>query len=407
MDVLRSAAPGGPAEPEFAAGRFERTRFVAGVDFGNVVFAGATDFRDAVFEGDALFDRARFRSVAHLEGIRVGRGLSARDAHFDEAVFLDVEGDFVSLVGVRFAAEAALVVRRADVALDLAEITHHSTLWGAPPEEVSKGDVGDDWPRPRLLSVRRANVAGLELGEVDLRACLFAGVLGLEGLASLETVIAPYAPRGPRWSPVRRWSSRRTLADEHAWRARQRQGRSEDARREGSARARDWMPLRAVPDWLTEHGVVPETQERGPSAISALYRALRKSHEDFNNYPEATDFYYGEMEMRRRGLPWGFERLLLTAYWLLSGYGTRASRAFFAFAVLVIAGAGCLAWFGLQHVGGWSATLAAALESTLSLLRPPGERLTTGGRFVVVGLKVLGPVFLGLGAFALRARVKR
>jgi hypothetical protein len=406
FDRIRAEALSGEGVPLLRNGRFERAQFAAGVDFSGFVFEEITDFKAAEFEEDALFERTTFRSVAHLEGIRVGRGFSARDAHFDGAAFLDVEARFVALVGARFAAEATLVVREADIALDLTEITRHSTLWGAPPLEEEA--QGRSWRRPRLLSVRRANVAGLELGEIDLRDCLFAGVLGLEALAALETVIFPCAPRGFRRLPLRRWSGRRTVADEHAWRARRRApAENGEADCDGGADAPDWKPLRDVPGWLADHAVVPEPQRRGPPGISALYRALRKSHEDFNNYPEATDFYYGEMEMRRRGLPRSPERVLLTMYWFLSGYGTRASRAFTAFALLVIVGAGCFAWFGLQRPDGWWSTFATALESTISLLRPPTEHLTTGGRFVAIALKVFGPVLLGLGAFALRARVKR
>nr|WP_325100274.1 hypothetical protein [Streptomyces broussonetiae] len=67
-----------------------------------------------------------------------------------------------------------------------------------------------------------------------------------------------------------------------------------------------------------------------PEDVAALYRQLRKAFEDGKNEPGAADFYYGECEMRRHdltGTPPG-ERRLLWGYWLLSGYGLRASRAF-------------------------------------------------------------------------------
>jgi hypothetical protein len=34
--------------------------------------------------------------------------------------------------------------------------------------------------------------------------------------------------------------------------------------------------------------------------LSVIYRSLRKSLEDAKNEPGAADFYYGEMEARRR-----------------------------------------------------------------------------------------------------------
>lgn len=60
--------------------------------------------------------------------------------------------------------------------------------------------------------------------------------------------------------------------------------------------------------------------------MAASYRQLRKAFEDGKNEPGAADFYYGECEMRRHdhtGSAKG-ERRLLWAYWLLSGYASRA-----------------------------------------------------------------------------------
>ncbi|MEC4576266.1 hypothetical protein [Streptomyces virginiae] len=49
---------------------------------------------------------------------------------------------------------------------------------------------------------------------------------------------------------------------------------------------------------------------------------------DARNEPDAADFCYGEMEMRRHdGDRPHSERLLLTLYWALSGCGLRAPRA--------------------------------------------------------------------------------
>jgi hypothetical protein len=82
-----------------------------------------------------------------------------------------------------------------------------------------------------------------------------------------------------------------------------------------------------------------EVQEEGaeesaaPAAqtVAGVYRALRKAREDSKDASGASDFYYGEMEMRRK-----HERgALLLVYWLLSGYGTRAGRALLAYGAVV------------------------------------------------------------------------
>lgn len=62
--------------------------------------------------------------------------------------------------------------------------------------------------------------------------------------------------------------------------------------------------------------------------MAPVYRALRKAVEDGKREPGAADFSYGEMEMRRHAADNPPQRTgLLTAYWALSGYGPRASRA--------------------------------------------------------------------------------
>jgi len=59
--------------------------------------------------------------------------------------------------------------------------------------------------------------------------------------------------------------------------------------------------------------------------------------------PGAADFYYGEMEMLRMASraypPHRFENALLTAYWAVSGYGVKASRALLALPLVLAAAA--------------------------------------------------------------------
>jgi hypothetical protein len=59
-----------------------------------------------------------------------------------------------------------------------------------------------------------------------------------------------------------------------------------------------------------------------------------KGREDSKDEPGAADFYYGEMEMRRHstGTPPSRRPIvsIIWLYWLVSGYGLRASRALIA-----------------------------------------------------------------------------
>lgn len=102
-----------------------------------------------------------------------------------------------------------------------------------------------------------------------------------------------------------RFTQRRTLAEEHHWHASQPE---------------------VVRGWNV---AVLGGGNVGPAQLAPVYRALRKAFEGSKNEPGAADFYYGEMEMRRKRPHQHSPRRTWPAagYWLLSGYGLRALRA--------------------------------------------------------------------------------
>ncbi|MGW2055916.1 hypothetical protein ACWCOZ_18715 [Streptomyces sp. NPDC001840] len=127
-----------------------------------------------------------------------------------------------------------------------------------------------------------------------------SGQLRLEGTCSFDKV-----PPGTHWRRRIRFTQRRALAEEHHWHARQ--------------------PAAACGRNVAVFGA----GHVGPAQLAPVYRALRKTFEDGKDEPGAADFYYGETEMRRHGRTGTAraERGLLHGYWMLSGYGLRASRA--------------------------------------------------------------------------------
>lgn len=179
-----------------------------------------------------------------------------------------------------------------------------------------------------------------------------------------------------------------------------------------------------------------------PEDITAVYRQLRKAFEDGKNEPGAADFYYGECEMRRHSgsTPKG-ERHLLRWYWLLSGYGLRASRAFswlltaMSLTVLLLMSFGLPthdpdpATTGTLHgsrislstntpdpalQGGWSQRMTwARTEKAFRVavnsvvFRSSGQNLTTAGTYIEMTSRLFGPTLLALGALAIRGRIKR
>ncbi len=101
---------------------------------------------------------------------------------------------------------------------------------------------------------------------------------------------------------------------------------------------------------------------------------------------------------------------MLWLYWLLSGYGLRASRALLALALTVVAFALLFHWWGFHPHRGFGRALLFSIESTSGLFRVPeakGFVLTPGGEVLQVILRLAAPLLFGLALLAVRGRVKR
>jgi hypothetical protein len=119
------------------------------------------------------------------------------------------------------------------------------------------------------------------------------------------------------------------------------------------------------------------------------------------------------MEMRRhdRGMAtnkWRgrASRMVLTAYWLVSGYGLRAWRSLAALAVVMAVFAAAFRWVGFTPPASYWKSLLFAFRSTISLTDPSVQLTAWGGLFQAL-LRLTGPVLLALALLALRGRVKR
>ncbi len=105
------------------------------------------------------------------------------------------------------------------------------------------------------------------------------------------------------------------------------------------------------------------------------------------------------------------ERVILALYWLASGYGLRAWRALVALAVVIgLVGFG-FSWVGFHHPHpSLAVSWLYALQATVSLegkARQLSGQLTLPGELLRVGLRLTGPVLLGLALLSIRGRVKR
>ncbi|SBT92775.1 Pentapeptide repeat-containing protein [Streptomyces sp. DI166] len=409
---------------------FHRTRIDGDALFYGMVVSGDTTLVAAQVGGDTWFDGAQFdgrlwitastfTGTCSLSAVRIGG-----NALFDSTVFeqtvqfgplvcegrLDVSGAVfqgvstieavtgdLRFVRTRWASTAALRLRHAAVDLSDAVLEFPVSIAArSRPFVTDHGELDEPFPADapvRVVSTRGVDAAHLVLTDVDLTDCLFAGTVHLDQLRLEGRCKLPTAPAGLRWTP------RRTLAEEQHWRA---------ARSGGTD---GWTPA-------PEGETVLE-----PAVLAPVYRQLRKAFEDAKDEPGAADFYYGEMEMRRhdRGTPRA-ERALVAAYWALSGYGLRASRAlgwlFAAMAATVLA---LMLWGVPKETPGpanpdgpyaerltserFEKSLRVVINSVV--FRSAGQDLTTTGTYVEMTSRIAEPILLGLAVLAVRGRVKR
>jgi uncharacterized protein YjbI with pentapeptide repeats len=400
--------------------------------FDWVIFGGRTSFEWATFSRDANvsfvkvtfgesvnFGGARLEGATEFGPIHVHDGVRLEGVLFAERVRIAASARRASFARAEFRRGADVQLRWAEVWLEDADFAEPSLLTPLPARFTSKGgkrdallgweEPGEDgsWfcrladkpPQkfaPRVLSVRGARVARLTLSDVHLEACRFADAHGLDGLGlePVEFAGPPDGWRWVRWWPVR-WTRRQAIAEEHHWRACTDHGPGWD---------QGQLPTGSSP-WPPQ-----PPAELEPGRIAGLYRQLRKSREESKDEPGANDFYYGEMEMRRRSGPFA-ERLILRLYWLLSGYGLRASRALLALAITIaVLGAIPLTLWGFRPTRAYGTVLLFALQSSISLLRAPSSppaHETAAGQLIEIFLRLAGPLFFGLALLALRGRVKR
>ncbi|MGX2995757.1 pentapeptide repeat-containing protein [Streptomyces sp. JNUCC 64] len=435
---------------------FRETQFSGDAWFSEAQFSGNARFDGAQFSRDAWFTNVRFEGMSALGPLACGGRVNLSGAVFILPAELEIAAADVLCVRTRWESTAVVRLRYADLDLSHAVLTAPTAVVVHPVlftysnrralDESPLADTSPGEPRPpdrvRVLSVQGVDAAHLVLTDTDLTDCLFSGAFHLDQIRFEGRTTFAEPPTGQRRHGVLpvRYTRRRTLAEEHHWRA-------HTLGEHSGWHSPEPQPPSVVPIYpaYAFHPDPAEVAARTPDPVdvAALYRHLRKAFEDGKNEPGAADFYYGESEMRRHdrtGTTWG-ERRLLWAYWLLSGYGLRASRAFgWLFAsmgvtVLLLMGFGLPdrspepATTGTLRGGkvslttkspdpvlksGWSERLsweraekATRVAVNSVVFRSSGQNLTTVGTYVEMTSRLLEPTLLALGVLAVRGRVKR
>lgn len=416
--------------------RFVGTVFSDNTDFSGAMFSGGAAFRGAAFSGDAVFGAATFSTGASFSGatfdtlsqlgpLACQGELDLSGARFGGPVAIEAATASLSCARTRWDSTATLRLRHATVDLTDAvfeypfSVATHQSVFTYDRQPLDESGLAGRDPTARITSLTGVDAAHLALTDVDLSSCRLTGTFHLDQLRLEGRCAFAAAPAGLHRHGAfpTRWTQRRTLAEEHHWRA--------------ATGSTGWTPAQA--------GTSPQQ----PAALAPVYRHLRKSLEDAKNEPDAADFYYGEMEMRRHdGDRPHSERVLLTLYWALSGYGLRASRALAWLLGAIIATVLIMMLWGIPENDPQAVTTGQLTGQNISLatenptpvnpsgplrtrvtsqrwekslrivvnsvvFRSSGQYLTTTGTYTEMASRLTEPLLLGLAVLAVRGRVKR
>lgn len=370
---------------------FGETVFSEWANFRGCSFGEQTDFTAVDFRGNANFSKSSFKStILFLDSVfkdaaRFDAATFQGPVHFDRATFAS-GADFK---GATFESQATFLLSQTSagsIDLSSALVDKIGRIGTSLPLVLADLLLGET-----LTVVGTGSVASLERSTLEapliiadgisMKDCALSHSTGLNNLRVLGT---------GAWFTQHR---RQVIIDE----------------------------VTAIKD----ETAADKLQRLGP--VESSYRQLRAALESSKDYAGAADFYYGEMEMRRRGASrLSVEWLLLGAYKGLAGYGLRAHRALTTYFAVVLGFALLLRYhtttFARPEPGTdvWKATgssslhfshlldcVAIGLRSTVSFLSPVTEGLTAGGTLLFVAMKLLGPLLLGLAALAIRARIQR
>ncbi|MER5538823.1 pentapeptide repeat-containing protein [Streptomyces mirabilis] len=428
---------------------FTDAKFGAEAYFGRTLFNHYAHFSDATFSGPALFGGAIFNRGARFDGVKfhgtqtfgplacLGT-LDLTMAVFNGPTIIEAAAAHMSCERTEWQATGALRILHTELDLTNATFTQPYSISSPqgpfsyrrrvslPSErEFILDDSSISWQRETssVTSLRGVDCSMLSISDIDLSLCRFSGALNLD-LLRLEGRCTLQSPPEGRIHPLfpPQWARRQVIEEERQW------------------RALPTHPTLLRAGW----GAPPQNSHDVPglATLTVIYRQLRKAREDSKDEPGAADFYYGEMEMRRHSKEWGTaERWLLQAYWFLSGYGLRASRALGWLALAMITTILLMMGFGLPQdspkqsatgtvpLGGGRVTfeidkedprnptgdrftgerLDKALSVTLNsvVFRSSGQDLTTAGGYIEMASRFSEPILLGLAALAIRGRVKR
>lgn len=327
-----------------------------------------------------ILDQSDLSSTYFLGPIKADN-ITVRQTVFGCRINLDLEASSLDLSGSRFVEGGQLDVKCTN--LDLTQ------LGAGRPIRISGSQAGT---KPIVLSLRDADTGLMTFSNVDMSRCQLYGARDLRNVIIESNVTFLRNP-----GPFR--TMRKCIADEYLLRI-------------------DWGHRSWRKKWeaiVDESGQDSHTFNHAPmeanaaSQVSGVYRELRHSYEAKKDWLGASDFYYGEMEMRRLdSFSPILDRSIVYLYWLASGYGLRVWRALFSLLLTVAIGA-LFFFLGMDSPSQNSSIFYIFLISIRSVIPGLSARadLSYVGQLNEIALAIIGPVLLALTALAIRERTKR
>jgi uncharacterized protein YjbI with pentapeptide repeats len=333
---------------------FRVAEFSKGANFLKAKFSQVANFVRAKFFGSVCFiaefyGEANFRGAEFFEGANFSEAKFSGDTNFWESEFSG-DADFSR---AEFSGDANFVGAEfsGDANFWRAEFRQRADFSGV--ETAKNATVNFQWVRflkPQQVFFHHVDLSRWSFLDTDLRRIDFDDVT---------------------WGTIRRLLSRRT----------------------------------ALFDELNV-----SNQKDELAKVERLYRHLKQNYESQRDYGRAGDFYYGEMEMKRRQLnPLG--QISFWIYRILSGYGESYPRALFWLVVMWLLFAVLFTVVGYtdewgNHADLWRSLIYSAQSMTLF------HELnitfhSAWGKAIKLVASVLGVIQIALFGLALQRRFKR
>jgi hypothetical protein len=432
-------------------------------------FGAAAMFEDCLVTDHVEFVNTRFGTPTVLGFYRVTevpvRSMSteSHDQRWDEALRHRAD---VTFDGARWSGPAEVRLAAGDLRIRRSAVSHLLTLAAHDPEfrnldrarrtmsDVAAVDarsivlpglddpVDDTWPAMVELT-DCSLLAPVVVGDVRVDRAHFVGSTGLEQMRFVGA--SPFAVTG---GFMRR---RQVIAEERLMRVptavevgRDLPTRRPDEHRRVAAAIKaaedvpdhvvdGYMKLRSVFLTRDEIDAVIAQQDEArmrlrlfAARVESTYRQLRVGLEASKAAPAAADFYYGELDARRRAASSGTRDFwLLGLYRWVGGYGVRAGPPLVWLLALIVCTWLALWQFtdafvrdsldgaalnntldGYRLDKPWD-SLAFVVRNSISFVSAPAAGLTAAGTFLFVFERYTAVTLLALTAFAVRSRIAR